>query len=122
MFNSGAGPTDNNFVHEIESGDVTLQLAAYEAFGARFSCALVVFDPSLRVLWASPATGHVLDRSDDIVGSEVMDLIHPDDLEQIVPIVAGILADASETMESPAAPPRPRCRCGCVPTVGAGPR
>lgn len=90
-------------MQDAEPGIEALGAAAYEAFGARFSTALVVLDPSLRVLWASPAAAQVLGRSEDIVGCDVVDLIHPDDLDQVVPIVADILAGTTETLASPAA-------------------
>lgn len=81
-----------------------LQLGAYRAFGERFPYALILLDPSLSILWASPAAGLLLDLPEDqVIGTNVLDMVHPDDLEEIIPMAMEIIGQAEEVMWSPAA-------------------
>lgn len=81
-----------------------LRLEAYEVFGTRFPYALVLLDPGLSIVWASPATSLLLDLPrDQIVGTNVLDVVHPDDLAEIIPMAMAIIGQAAEVMWSPAA-------------------
>lgn len=77
---------------------------ALAAFGERFSTAVVLFDRSLDVQWASAAASTVLGwQPEDMVGRNAVDMIHPDDLETVVSVVEPVLADPGEVLARPTA-------------------
>lgn len=79
-------------------------LEVYRAFGERFSYALVLVDAELRITWSSPASIDVLGYAPgDMVGMSVLDIVHPDDLDQVMPMALEIVDRAAETLERPAA-------------------
>ncbi len=81
-----------------------LQLGAYRAFGDRFPYALVMLDASLTIVWASPGASRLLDLPEDqVIGTNVLDTLHPDDLDEIIPMAMEIIGQAAEVMWSPAA-------------------
>ncbi len=85
-------------------GDAGVDLGVYQAFGERFSYVLVLVDDGLHIVWASPASSDVLGYSSDaMVGMSVLELVHPDDRDQIMPMALEIVGRAVETMEQPAA-------------------
>lgn len=108
--------------------DPIVERIAYEAFGERFPVALVVLDTDLRIIWASPNSATVLGHvGDGVVGLNVVDLAHPDDFEQVAPMLADVLVRAGEPSWSPAAasaievPVRVRTAAGAwVPTTVSG--
>lgn len=101
---SRRGSPDVVVVNMVPVDDVRVDLGVYEAFGERFSYVLVLVDAELRIQWTSPASADVLGyASDAMVGMSVLDLVHPDDLDQIMPMALEIAGHAAETMEQPAA-------------------
>ena len=88
----------------IRVDDSRVDLGVYRAFGERFAYALVLLDAGLRIVWTSPASEEVLGHPNEaMVGMSVVELVHPDDLEQIVPMALEIIGQADKTMAEPAA-------------------
>jgi diguanylate cyclase (GGDEF)-like protein len=67
---------------------------ALTAFAEQFPCGVVLLDPEFRVQWASPAFASLLQLEDDPVGMAVLDLLHPDDLAEILPMALAVLGNA----------------------------
>lgn len=63
---------------------------------------VILFDRSLEIIWSSPATPQVLGRTcEDLLGCSALDLVHPDDLDLIVPVVTPVLEDPATMLASP---------------------
>jgi len=91
-------------VNTIRADDLGLELGVYQAFGDRFTCALILLESDLRIVWTNPAAGEVLGRpSEELLGMNVLDLVHSDDLDQIMPMALEIVGQAAETLDEPAA-------------------
>jgi diguanylate cyclase (GGDEF)-like protein/PAS domain S-box-containing protein len=83
---------------------VGVDLEVYRAFGERFSYALVLVDADLEIIWSSPASTDVLGYApEEMVGMSVLDMVHPDDVDQVMPMALEIVGRAAETMDRPAA-------------------
>lgn len=75
--------------------DVTdLQHRALNAFAEQFPCGIVLLDAEFRVQWASPAFTSLLQLDGDPAGMAVLDLLHPDDLAEILPMALAVLGNA----------------------------
>lgn len=86
----------------VDTFDEHLVSAALNAVGARFSTAVILFDAELRIAWASPATSAVLGLSEAMLGGRsALDLVHPDDVEVILPMVAPVLDDPGQMLLTP---------------------
>lgn len=97
------GPVDVATHGELEM----LERSAQRAVAERFPIALIVMDPELTIVWASPVSAAVIGHPGrDITGLTIIDLVHPDDLERIAPMVMGVLSQSAQTLISPAAAAR----------------
>lgn len=84
--------------------DDELVARALATIGERFSMGVIVFDGSLEILWSSPATPAVLGRTcEELLGCSALDLVHPDDLDLIVPVVTPVLEDPESMLVRPTA-------------------
>ena len=67
---------------------------ALRALGERFSMGVILFDGRLDLIWASGATPGVVGWDvDEILGRNVLDLVHPDDIERVMPMLEVALDD-----------------------------
>jgi len=88
----------------VTSSADPLAEAALAALGERFSTAVVLFDRSLDVRWASPAASVVLGWSpSDMVGRNAMEMVHPDDLATVASVVEPVLEDPAAMLARPTA-------------------
>lgn len=72
---------------------------ALGALGERFSMGVVLFDGTMEVIWASGATPMVLGwELEALVGRSVLELLHPDDLERVMPMLEPALEDPIEAL------------------------
>lgn len=85
------------------SHDAAEQLVR-DVFFQQFPRALLLLAPDLGVEWASPSTATILGHPEaSLLELSVADLLHPDDLAEIAPMVAAVLARAGEAVSSPTA-------------------
>ncbi len=88
----------------VEADPVGPAPLAYQVFGERFPCALLLLGSDLAVEWTTPTAGAVLGYCDGaLIGRSVAELLHPDDLDQIAPMVAAVLSRAGEAVAAPTA-------------------
>lgn len=88
----------------VQGDSGALDAEVYRVFAERVDCALVLLDPDLRIAWTSPRSGKVLGRScEQLVGMSVLDLVHPDDLDQIIPVAMEIVDSPADSLSQPAA-------------------
>ena len=67
---------------------------ALRALGERFSMGVILFDGRLDLIWASGATSGVVGWDvAEILGRNVLDLVHPDDIERVMPMLEVALDD-----------------------------
>ena len=77
---------------------------AYQVFGERFPCALLLLGSDLEIEWATPTAGAVLGYCDGaLIGRSVAELLHPEDLDRIAPMIAAVLSRADEAVAAPTA-------------------
>lgn len=84
--------------------DVSADLVAraHAAIGERFQTGVVILDRDLTVRWLSPSAPTVIDRvpgSSEGVGA--LELVHPDDAEMVLMVLATAMADPIEVLSSP---------------------
>ena len=78
----------------MEPIDPELLNRALAALGERFSMGVILFDGRLDLIWASGATSGVVGWDvSEILGRNVLDLVHPDDIERVMPMLEVALDD-----------------------------
>ena len=78
----------------VEPIDPELLNRALAALGERFSMGVILFDGRLDLIWASGATSGVVGWDvSEILGRNVLDLVHPDDIERVMPMLEVALDD-----------------------------
>ena len=64
------------------------------------SDAIAVMDGTSKVLYGSPAMGRILGlESQEVIGMSILDVIHPDDLEDALPVLKSLLAHPGSTVK-----------------------
>jgi diguanylate cyclase (GGDEF)-like protein/PAS domain S-box-containing protein len=90
--------TTNGLVGEAQ------ELEYYRAFGQRMHTAFVVLSADMRITWASPSFEALLGYAlDDLGDLTIGELVHPEDLTVIVPVVMQVLGAPAENLARPAA-------------------
>lgn len=78
--------------------------AAFEAFNDRFPYAVALLDPDLTVQWVNEGFSRILGYpTGHIDGSHIVDVVHGDDLADVVPMALEVIDNASSALERPAA-------------------
>lgn len=81
----------------------TEELDAYRALGSFTRHVLVMVSPDLRIIWTSPNFTATLGYKPDEIGEvSVIDLVHPDDMELVLPLAMAVVEDADEHTDRPA--------------------
>ncbi|MCP4436318.1 MAG: GGDEF domain-containing protein [Actinomycetia bacterium] len=78
------------------------ELAA--ALAEQFPFLVVLLDPELQIIWASRAAADILGYDpSELVGRNIVEMLHPDDMAEVAPMMAAILEQQKETLERPPA-------------------
>lgn len=79
-----------------------LRRAALDLFEGNFPYALVLLDPQFRVMWTSSGFTTLLGYPESIaLGSNVLDIVHPEDLDRLLPMATQMVDVAAATMTTP---------------------
>lgn len=69
----------------------------YDAFATQFPYALIALSPDLDMTWTSPGVTKVMGYGlEELVGSSVFGIIHPDDLEMVAPMALAMVSQADQ--------------------------
>ncbi|MGB3410612.1 MAG: GGDEF domain-containing protein [Microthrixaceae bacterium] len=84
--------------------DAEITRRSFELFNDRFPYAVVLLDPDLTINWVSAGFSRLLGYPDGHVdGKHVMDLVHVDDIDEVLPMALEVIGDAAAALDRPSA-------------------
>jgi len=87
---------------ELVTGTNAHELLAYRAVGSLTHHALVLIAPDLNISWASPNFSRILGYDPAEIGRlNVIELVHPADMDLVLPLAMAVVDDAGEHVERP---------------------
>lgn len=88
---------------DLVTGTNAHELLAYRAVGSLTHHALVLIAPDLNISWASPNFSRILGYdAAEIPRLNVIELVHPDDMDLVLPLAMAVVDDAGGHVERPA--------------------
>ncbi len=92
-------PVESELVDESE-----LIEKAFEAFNDRFPFGLALLRPDLSLAWVSEGFGRLLGYPEsDVIDTHVMDLVHPADISDVLPMAMAVVNDVDAVLNRPTA-------------------
>lgn len=79
-----------------------LRRESLDLFESNFPYALVLLDPQFKIRWVSAGYTSLLGYEEsDVVGTNVLDIVHPDDLDRLLPMAEQMVNVAAATLDTP---------------------
>lgn len=77
---------------------------AFQVFNDRFPYALALLEPDLTLHWVSEGFGRLLGYPEgEVTGTHVMELVHVDDISDVLPMALEVVNDAAGALNRPSA-------------------
>ncbi len=87
-----------------DRNDAEITKKSFEVFNDRFPYAVVLLDPDLTINWVSAGFARLLGYPEGHVdGKHVIDLVHVDDIDEVLPMALEVIGDAAAALDRPAA-------------------